>query len=358
MVTGGLFQRGVPAAVAFVVAVGMSLAPAQTVGASRRIGQNLGVNITITEALASDLDALATSKATWVRFDAFWVGIQKGGKTSWDWGQLDEQVIMAESRGLNVLLLPTYAPEWAALPGCRSGRCGPISAADYVDFVGEAARRYSPGGTLGTHVRAWEIWNEPNGPGFGPDPDPVKYTEMLKGSFRVIRAVNPTAEVLTGGTAPAPYLPDKSSYTPARFLTQIYKNGGKGSFTAVANHPYSGIYEPMYKAPWNAFYQTPKLHEIMASYGDDAKKIWGTEFGYSSSENPEFGLGEELQALLLGVAVLTWNTWSFGGPLFVFNLRDRSEADLGKFDTTGMLRYDGSPKVSWRMFKKLSRVRM
>jgi hypothetical protein len=229
-----------------------------------------------------------------------------------------------------------------------------VHPADYGRFVSAAAQRYSPGGVFGSHVRAWEIWNEPNGPGFGPDPDPVKYTTMLKLAAVAIRAVNPTAQILTGGVAPAPDLPDGQSYAPATFLNAIYRNGGHGSFTAVANHPYSGNYAPMFRAEWNAFYTTPKLHRIMTSHGDGNKKIWGTEFGYASSL--VFGVGEAMQAALLGIGIVLWQRWSFTGPLFVFNLRDESAIDVGKFDTTGMLHYDSSRKPAWKMFKFLARA--
>jgi polysaccharide biosynthesis protein PslG len=359
VVKGGSRRLAAAVAVALFAAVGVPVAAPNTVGAAPNAqggyGSNLGLNITVTESLSSDLYAAALSKAKWVRLDAFWLGVQAAGPDSWDWTQLDQRVLVAELLGLKVLLIPTYAPPWAALPKCKSGRCGPKDASAYAAFVSAAAQRYSPGGTLGTHVEAWEIWNEPNGPGFGPNPDPVEYTEMLKLSAAAIRVFDPKATILTGGTAPSPDSAHPLSYAPETFLTAIYKAGAKGSFTGVANHPYSGVYPPMYQADWNAFYATPKLHRIMQKYGDGSKKIWGTEFGYSSSKNPDFGLGRRGQAAYLEDAIKKWNTWTFAGPLFVYNLRDNSPDDVSKFDSTGLLNYDGSPKPSWKVFRDLAR---
>ena len=334
-----------------------------------------------------DLDAVVQSGASSVRIDDSWSWVERTApgpkdkpqadcttkgltRNCWYWNAIDQRVLGAEARGLKVLLVPTYAPDWAALPNCKSSRCGPDPShvRDYVHFVDESVQRYEPGGVLGTHVTSWEIWNEPNGPGFGPAADPVEYTQMLRGAYTAIRS-HPSeahANVLTGGTAPASnHLRSDTSFKPLTWLRCLYDNStckpkahgsAKGYFTAVAHHPYSGTAAPMAKFDWNAFRQTRALYQVMQQNGDGAKKIWATEFGYSSDTTPSFGVGVDGQADLIVQAVIDWHAWTFAGPMFVYDIRDgynpaetdssQPDAVRDKFTTAGVLAYNYSGKTS------------
>src|SRR5437588_116960 len=69
--------------------------------------------------------------------------------------------------------------------------------ADYAIFAAAAVRHYAP---MGVHT--WEIWNEPNIPEFwSPAANVVQYAAMLKQADVAIKAADPTATVLTGGTS-------------------------------------------------------------------------------------------------------------------------------------------------------------
>ena len=68
---------------------------------------------------------------------------------------------------------------------------------------------------------------------------------MLKRAYVEIKAVDPTATVLAGGTAPAPDDPSGRDMSPVTFLRNIYANGGKGYFDAFAHHPYSFPCSPL-----------------------------------------------------------------------------------------------------------------
>jgi hypothetical protein len=176
---------------------------------------------------------------------------------------------------------------------------------------------------------------------------------MLKLSYRVIQSVDRGADVITGGLAPSDTIRDPKSkryldYSPIDFLTAIYKAGAHGSFTAVGNHPYSGTASPLFNATWNAFRNTPKLYALMKKHGDGNKKIWGTETGYSSSD--VWGVGAVTQAKFLSESVKDWFNWSFAGPLFVYDWRDTDDLGANKFDTDGLVTFDGTPKPALAAF--------
>ncbi len=90
------------------------------------------------------------------------------------WQSLDQFVIAAHQRKLNILMQAPVVGGNAGGPPAWSGRRNPgRSAPDNMealaDFAGKLAQRYCPGGTLATEqgwgqsygVRAWELDNEP-----------------------------------------------------------------------------------------------------------------------------------------------------------------------------------------------------
>jgi polysaccharide biosynthesis protein PslG len=344
--------------VTILVTCGFLSASVNRVAAATSHVPSVGINITWSTNIDWDIAAYSLTGAQWIRFDAFWSVIEpvkNPDTTTWSWTKLDDEVQTAEAHGLKVLLMPDYAPKWAQArkPRCISTRCAPKNPADYAHFVAAVAHRYHEGGSAHTHVHSYEIWNEPNGPGFSPGPDPHKYVEMLKLSYQAIQSIDPGADVITGGLSASPTKIDRKThrvptYSSTDFLTAMYKAGARASFTAVATHPYSEKKSPLFEATWNAFYNTPKLYAIMKHHHDAKKKIWGTETGYSSSD--AFGVGLDKQAAYLQEAVVDWFGWPFAGPLFTYNWRDTDDLGTGKFDTSGLVNFDGTAKPALAAF--------
>ncbi|HUF85666.1 MAG TPA: cellulase family glycosylhydrolase, partial [Acidimicrobiia bacterium] len=166
--------------------------------------------------LAARLDGIAATGAGYVRVDVDWAVVQHGGPSSWNWGPIDRVVSAVRARGLEVLGLITYTPPWAR-PAGTPDKNPPNNPADYANFARAAVQRYQPQG-----VRDWEIWNEPNSHWFwSPKPDAARYTALLKQAYAAIKAVDPGATVMTGGTSPAPDAPDGSMIAPVTFLRRI-----------------------------------------------------------------------------------------------------------------------------------------
>ncbi len=304
---------------------------------------------------AADLDAIAATGATWINIDVDWKSIQGDGPGSYRWDRATDRIVVnARARGLKILGTAAYAPQWARRSDCPPGElhCLPANPADFGRFLMAAAQRYgsqSPFPLLRGTITHWQVWNEPNHREFAmPKPNPDVYAAMLKSAYPAVKAVDPSAVVVTGGTAPAPDAPDGTDYQPATWLRALYDRGARGNFDAVGHHPYSFPTNPLDAQHWNAFTQTRALHDLMVQHGDGAKKIWATEMGAATGTAAGV-LTEAQQAQWIRDYYFGWNTEfaDFTGPMFVMGVRDRTPNRGAKWENLGLLRFDRSAKPAY-----------
>ena len=193
--------------------------------------------------------------------------------TVWGVPQVDKAVQMANARGLKVLGTFWLTPTWAS--GQTSGRVLPTDVNDYANAIKFAANRWAG------QIQAWEVWNEPNASEFLNPVDPAAYTNLLKAAYPAVKAGNPNATVMPGGTM----------YVDTSFISSVYANGGKNFFDVMAVHPYQGKADLPPDAPDANGAQIQRLthldalETLMAANGDATKPIWMTEFGWSTHDN-------------------------------------------------------------------------
>lgn len=340
------------------------VASATPTDAALRAGINPGPQI-LWESDAqqnADYDAMAATGATWTSLDVDWNHIQDEGPTTWRWNAAtDRATLNARAHGLDIVGLLVYAPAWARRADCPPGElhCFPANANDYARFAGAAAARY---GSLSTNSRlrgtitTWSLWNEPNHQEFSlPRPDPDKYAAMVKAAYTAIKAADPNAIVMTGGTSPAPDEPDGTEYSPVTWLQGLYARGAGRSFDAVAHHPYSFPTNPLDAHDWNAFTQTQMLYDVMVAHGDAAKKIWATEAGAPTGTDRQ-ALSDAQQAQWVHDYYQGWNTTfrNFTGPLLWFRLRDNGTNLADRWQNLGLLRIDGTPKPAYAAYQQMT----
>ena len=345
----------VSAATATVASAPSSPPPAPS-GSYSKFGEAVGWQLPWMSA-ADQTTYLNSSQSMGVgilRFDINWVSIQAGGPTSYNWAPQDAVVKGALARGIQILGDIAYTPTWAR-PAGTTDKYAPTNVSDYGNFCKATAQHFSPMG-----VHAYEVWNEPNTAGmFQPAPDVVKYTAMLKACYTAIKSVDPNSTVVTGGTAPAgKYNASGSSSTinGINWLEGIYANGGKGYFDAVGHHPYSYPYDPSTVADWSAWYQmfgtTPSLRSVMIAHGDGNKQIWGTEWGMPTNGPSGSGyVSEATQASQTAEAYKMWTSYSWTGPLFMYEGRDNGTDTSTRENFFGVLRYDWSQKPVFAAYK-------
>jgi hypothetical protein len=156
---------------------------------------------------------------------------------AYNFDELDTVVSDARSRGLEVMLTVSNAPEWAEGSGAparvKPGTWKPDAAA-FGEFGEALGRRYSgqfagPSGPL-PDVEYFEVWNEPNLPDYlapqweGDRPvAPRHYRLLLNAFYEGINVAHPTAQVVAGATAP--YGDSEQSRSsrmrPLRFLREL-----------------------------------------------------------------------------------------------------------------------------------------
>jgi hypothetical protein len=297
--------------------------------------------------LAADLDGMAATGAHWFRMDFYWPTIQQAGPQSWDWSATDRLVTAAESRGLEILAMPAYSPQWAR-PAGTIDHHPPLDPDWYARFVYQAAKRYAP---LGVHT--WEIWNEPNVAAFwAPKPDPAAYTALLRRAYTAIKSVDPTATIVSAGLATARDASDGSSYSPRTFLQHAYDAGLHGAFDAVGLHPSSFPALPLDPKEWNAFYNAPTVYQVMVDHGDGGKKIWATEEGAPTGTTFD-SVTPQFQRDTLVAAYHAWAAWPFTGPMLWYSWRDSGVDPQDREQNFGLVTNNSTPKPALEAFDEI-----
>jgi hypothetical protein len=331
--------------------------------------------------VADQIDGYAASGAGWVRLGFDWSRAERTrGVRTWP---KDRLVAGFRSAGLRVLGVVAYSPRWAASPACwaRYGnKCAPLSPADFARFVGALAERYDGDGVSDApgspRVDAWEIWNEPNLTHYWrPRPNAATYTTLLVAAGKAIKSAAPHVTVVSGGLSPT-----GGSAAPVKFLAAMYLAGAHGSFDALGFHPYTYPVMPTRIASWNAWQQMfrafpaagqpDSLRSLMVANGDQAKKIWATEYGApTGGDTNGDGLSvcnrdgrawpaqdrcvtEAQQAAMLRSAWAQWSGYPWAGPMFWFAYQDVQTGSRRAAANFGLLRSDGSAKPALSEFRR------
>jgi Bacterial Ig domain len=237
------------------------------------------------------------------------------------------------------------------------GASGPATDPDeFATFAGAFAGRMAQAGG----AAAYEVWNEPDEPQFWGGPvDVGHYVAILRAAAPRIRRADPGAAVLLGAQTGNNY----------GFLGQVYDQGGRSAFDAVAVHtdtacliePPSSFQREAGRIGRYSFLGFRTVRDVMVANGDGGKSIWMTELGWSTATSPcargmwagqkPAGVPEATQAAnvteayhcLAGYPYVQAGTW--------FTLTD-SVGEGDELDHYGLLRADGSPKPAWDAFRR------
>lgn len=285
------------------------------------------------------LDGLKAAGADSVRLDVSWGMLQPTGPTTYDaWGTgfVDRVIAMANARGIKPLVMLWMTPGWAN--GNAGDRVLPTNPADYARVAQWSAARWNG------KVVGWEVWNEPNSTSFMAGADPVAYTRLLKAAYPAFKAGSPSTPVITGGV----------EYNDSGWLRRMYAAGAKGSFDAIATHPYMGVADadPALAddgTMWT-FTHAAAVHALMVEYGDGAKKLWFTEFGWSTHanaagvENWNRGVSETVQSTrLVQAAAVVDSIMPYVARMYLYSERDTSTGNA-QYDSYGIYRLDFTAK--------------
>jgi len=256
-----------------------------------------------------------------------WSLVQPHGPgASCDFSTTDALAVAASRHGITLLPVVQTPPAWAAMePGVFASPPEDLGAVRR--FSAALVERYGPRGSLWRErpdlprrpIRAWQVFNEPNIDYFWSiQPFARHYVATLRAAAKGIRSADPGATVVLAGLVNESW----------RALRAVYAAGARGSFDAVAIHPYTS-------SPANVLRVARYARRVMRANGDRRLPIWVTEFSWpaiaemSNPPGPESDgfLGGPItnsrQARLLnrtmrlvvdarrrlGIARLVWYTW-------------------------------------------------
>lgn len=315
-------------------------------------------------------DLVNNMQFRWIKHQIEWKEFEPS-KGQYRWEPIDHIVHTANAAELNILLSVVKSPAWAR--GGRTQQDGPpVNYDDYGDFVGAMAQRYCG------KVQAYEIWNEQNLRrewNTGRPLSAKEYVDLLHVAHSRIKAVCPSAIVVSGGPTPVGYTSD-TAIDDFVYLRQMYQAGLPNYCDAVGVHP-SGFNNPpdwRYPPPYSEagdsdshrgnrqFYFLNTIegyHHIMDELGDGDRKLWATEFGWASiaqltdkpSEDYEYAADntELEQAEYLLTALQIAREKGYMGVMFVWNLNFAPAR--GKDDERaafGILREDWSERLAYQ----------
>jgi polysaccharide biosynthesis protein PslG len=310
------------------------LAPGTSMAAEK------GLSVDLTWGIkSSDQDRTANLLpdvgAKWVRLTFEWNQLEtsQGTYNSTKLAAWDRSVALSRQAGTKVLVTVYGTPSWASANGKVGG--APSNNAYYANLMSFLANRYRG------QVQAWEIWNEENVSRFWTTgPDPARYTGLLRAAYPAVKSADPNATVVFGGT----------SGNDTGFIDGAYRAGAKGSFDVMAVHPYTGS-APEAGAGLYSFPGYREVRDLMLRYGD-AKPMWLTEFGWSTTSD-NWGVSSQAQADYLLRAYRMLEQDPYVQVAIWYNFRNNwwdRDADGWEFQC-GLMRTDFTPKPSYAAFK-------
>ncbi|MGB6422937.1 MAG: hypothetical protein WBF05_13970 [Anaerolineales bacterium] len=340
------------------------------------------------------LNEIAAAGATYIRHNysnsgpvdgLIWTAVEPN-KGDRNWGVLSEmenQLINAAERDMEVILIVRSTPLWARLD--PNSPCGPIKPSEYAafgQFMHDAVKRYS---APPYNVKYWEIYNEPDAPintneppygmiygcwGIGGDTyfGGEAYGEMLKVVYPYIKSANSSAQVLVGGLLldcdPRTVCTTGPGSIPPKFLNGILLAGAGNSFDGVSFHAYDyynagmGKYHnPNWSTNWNTTgpvitAKADYISELMTNYGVTDKYLMNTESAILWSPDDDFG-GVYPDVNDPKNTKSSYLVQSYVTALSVqkkYNLRANIWFSVFGWRNSGLLNPDLSPKLAYKAY--------
>jgi len=310
--------------------------PPQTVAAldAGKMGLQLDWN---TDAAGWDR-VMALSKPVnvgWVKLQANWSALEPvRGQLGGDFVRLQTYIKVAKTNGYRVMLSIAKAPDWAR--GVQAEDGPPDDPAELSRFLTLLLEQVGPG------VDAVEIWNEPNLQREWSGGLPFTgagYMSLFTPAYEAIRAYSPLIVIVTAGLAPTANTP--VSVNDRDYLRQMYEAGlFNYQDIAIGIHPYGWGNPPDerccnpvdgrdYDDQGQFFFldNIVSYRDIMVEFGHKGRKMWATEFGWSTWQDfskppPEPWMSYvtlEQYADYTLTAFKIAQALNFMGPMFLWN---------------------------------------
>ncbi|TDQ24887.1 GH35 family endo-1,4-beta-xylanase [Raoultella sp. BIGb0149] len=206
----------------------------------------------------------------------------------------------------------------------------------YVAYATRTAQRYKG------KVLYYEVWNEwLQGTGVSkknkPNPDPKIYTELVKQTYKAIKAVDPNAIVTIGSINP-----NSPSYL--KWLNGLINEGILDYCDAISIHTYFAHDASMLsKTPEGAIANIDRLEALLRKKSGRSIDLYITEMGYSQTESDIYSTEN---AIFQNVAKFTFlaKSRNYIKGIWWYDLINDGDNKKNKEDNFGFLHFDKKPK--------------
>jgi polysaccharide biosynthesis protein PslG len=354
--------RGTSAALQIVVRDGMPMATGAGCSTARRGGfVGIGGGDSFADRTNADciLGLQAGSGVGFLRHNFDWANVETA-PGQYNFAAEDWWVAATARKRIRILPVLFGAPSFYVRRH-GSSTSPPSNRAAFGKYAAALVRRYGPNGSFWAEnpgvpklaIRSWQVWNEPNLSQYWyPRPKPAAYVKLLKVAYKAIKGVDRRAEVLTAG------LPDSQQSKAMRFtkfVTGMYRAGGKSAFDTLAPNAYAttarGVIE-----------RVGRIRALMRKFGDRRAGIWVTEVGWGTGgPKNRFNIGATRQAreiakLLRGL-YRARHKYRVHGVVY-YGWRDKPPYPPAFKDMwglhTGLFTLKGTPKPGYRAFARVA----
>ncbi|MCX7918421.1 MAG: cellulase family glycosylhydrolase [bacterium] len=264
-----------------------------------------------------------------IRDELYWSNLEREkGKIIFPENYL-QNVEITLAHGIEPLIILDYGN-----PNYDNGR------APYTDEGREAFARYCTAvvSKFKGKIKYFEIWNEPNIPGFWkPEPNPKDYFLLLKTVYQACKQANPNCVILAGAT----------SGVDLKFFEEVFKLGGLQYMDVLSLHPYTGV-SPEGNDLVGKLIAARKLTEKYRK----SLRIWITEIGYPTHTGPN-GFTEQTQSDYLVRTYFHSLASGYVDAVFWYWFGPDGPDETYSEDRFGIIRSDWSPKPAYIAYKTM-----
>ena len=233
--------------------------------------------------LTSIVDVAVSVGAQAIRAEFHWSQIEPSEGSAYQWAPYDAMVANATSHGLGISGIVTYIPDWLLAKGW------PDIEARFIPFVEVLFERYPD-------VETWEIFNEPNLPGYGwlkksseSGWSGIKafdfageYLILLARANVALRQKAPDGWIVLGGLAN--HSSDGSFVDLETWVGFVHQYGGLPCYDIFAFHPYG------YQA------QFPAARARVDAVNTGNRSVWFNEYGWTDWQAMDMAINPDYEA--------------------------------------------------------------
>jgi hypothetical protein len=302
-------------------------------------------------------DRAAQAGVQWERLIFPWSLIQKTGPNAWNDGYFSDQQIAQEvARGIQLVGLATYTPQWATSTP-NTARPTNVPANLYLafddpknywgQFMFKLAQRYSG------QINTWIVWNEPD-----MVSDQIAYTwdgsitdmyQLVKVAYQAIKKANPNAKVVLPGLT---YWWDQQLGRPL-YLARFMEAASHDPSAAQNGDYFDAVDVHQYINPLNIYAAIRVYQRALAQYGM-SKPIWVGEANVVPDDDPMNPLPPTFHATMDQQASYIIQAFALARAagaerMSIYKLVD--EAKEGGNELYGLVRNDGSPRPAFMAYQ-------